>query len=199
MIVEKVRRLWFGLEDRMFDLRHGIDTSGIVPPSASAAGPHAPVTLHATAYQAVWTRNLRVLLREARKRRDARVFVDIGAGKGKACIYAATRFARVIGVEYAAPLLDDARENARRAGLSNVEFIHADAAQYDLPDEPALVFMFNPFDGVILGHFLDRNRARIRATGSLIAYANDLQRQILADKGFECVFREPRRALSLWR
>jgi precorrin-6B methylase 2 len=199
VIAEKVKRFWFGLEDRLFDLRHGIDTRGIAPPSAHAAGPHAQAARHATSYQAVWTRNLRVLVREAAKLAPLRLFVDVGSGKGKACIYAAARFEQVLGVEYAPELVEAARRNAQRAGRRNVEFVAADAAQYDLPEVPALVFLFNPFDAVILGRFLARNRERLKAHGSVIAYANDLQRQALADAGFSCVFRDPQRSISLWR
>lgn len=198
MTLEQVRRWWFGIEDRWFDWRLGIDTRGVVPP-AQLGDPHAAAHQHATSYQAVWTRNLRVLLREAARRSHVEVFIDVGSGKGKACFYAAPRFRRVIGVEYAGELVAEARRNQQRAGYANVEFVHADAAHYDVPQEPALVFLFNPFDAVTLGHFLERNAARLRASGSLIAYANDLQRQVLEAAGFACVFREPARNISLWR
>lgn len=198
MTLEQVRRWCFGLEDRWFDWRLGIDTRGVVPP-AQLGDPHAAARRHATSYQAVWTRNLRVLLREAARRQHAEVFIDVGSGKGKACFYAAPRFSRVIGVEYAGELVAEARRNQERTGLANIEFVHADAAQYDVPGEAALVFLFNPFDAVILGRFLERNTARLKASGSLVAYANDLQRQALEQAGFACVFREPARNISLWR
>jgi SAM-dependent methyltransferase len=197
VLVERVRRWLFGLEDRLFDLRHRIDTRGVVAPAAADA--HEQVARHATSYQAVWTRNLRVLVREAGKLAQPALFVDIGSGKGKACIYAARRFARVIGVEYAAELVAEARRNQQRAGRANIEFVQADAAVYDLPDETALVFLFNPFDAVILGRFLERNRDRIKARRSVVAYANDMQRQVLAGAGFECLYRDPVRSISLWR
>lgn len=198
MIAEKLKRLAYGLEDRLFDLRHGIDTRGVLPPAAHGDA-DAQAARHATSYQAVWTRNLRVLLREARRIGRAETFVDIGSGKGKACIYAAAHFARVIGVEYAPALVEEARRNSRRAGRTNISFVHADAAEYDLPEEAALVFLFNPFDAVVLGRFLARNVQRIRAHGSVIAYANDLQRDTIAAGGLVCVFREPARGISLWR
>jgi precorrin-6B methylase 2 len=198
LIPEKLKRLAYGLEDRLFDLRHGIDTRGVLPPAAGGDA-QSRAASHATSYQAVWTRNLRVLLREARKVLRADTFVDVGAGTGKACIYAAPHFAQVIGVEYAPQLVEEARRNQQRARRDNITFVLADAAEYDLPDAPALVFLFNPFDAVILGRFLARNRERIRAHGSVIAYANDLQRAALADAGFACVFREPARNISLWR
>lgn len=195
MIPERLKRLAFALEDRLFDLRHGIDTSGVLPASSS----HGPAARHATAYQAVWTRNLRVLLREAARLGRPRLFVDIGAGKGKACIYAAPRFERVIGVEYAQPLVDAARRNQQRAGCRNVEFVLADAREYDLPDAPALVFLFNPFDAQVLSRFLEHNRERMRRHGHIVAYANDVHRTALEAAGWRCAYRDPARGISLWR
>ncbi len=194
---ERFKRAWFSLEDRFFDLRHGINTRRFTADLAAAAG--LANAQHDNSYQAVWTRNLRVLVREARRHGNPRVFVDVGAGKGKACIYAAQHFDEVVGVEYAPALLQAAEANRRRAGCSNVRLLLADATQYDLPDQATLVFLFNSFDGVVLGRFVSRNLERMRANGSLIAYANDMQRDTLSQLGLECLFREDARHISLWR
>lgn len=197
-MAETIKRFLFALEDRLFDWRNRIDTRGIIagPDTAEKGREAAP---HGTAYQAVWTRNLRVLVRAAMRAGRPGIFVDVGAGKGKACIYASRHFARVIGVEYSSALVTAARANQARARRDNIEFVHADASDYDLPDAPALVFLFNPFDEVVMGRFIARNRERIKAHGSLIAYANDMQRETLARSGFKCLFRDPVRNISLWR
>lgn len=195
---EKLKRFFFALEDRLFDWRNNIDTSGVGSPAALAQeNPDAGI--HATTYQAVWTRNLRVLFRAARRQGMPRLFVDIGAGKGKACIYASRHFARVVGVEYSSQLVDAARANQQRARRNNIQFVHGDATHYDLPDETSLVFLFNPFDEVVLGQFIARNHDRIKTHASLIAYANDMQRETLVQSGYECLFRDPVRNISLWR
>lgn len=196
-MLEKLKRLFFALEDRLFDWRNNIDTRGVAAPADSVE--HAQASTHATASQAVWTRNLRVLIRAARQAGAPGIFVDIGAGKGKACIYASRHFARVVGVEYSGELVAAARANQQRSGRDNIQFVHADATHYDVPDETSLVFLFNPFDEVILGRFVARNRARIKAHGSLIAYANDMQRETLVQSGFACLFRDGVRNISLWR
>lgn len=194
---EKLKRFLFALEDRLYDWRNSIDTRGVTAPTG--LGQHAHAGAHGTAYQAVWTRNLRALIRAARRAGPTDIFVDIGAGKGKACIYASRHFSRVIGVEYSSDLVAAARTNQQRAGRDNIQFILADATHYDVPEEASLIFLFNPFDGVVLGRFIDRNRARIKAHGSLIAYANDMQQQTLVQAGFACVFRDTARSISLWR
>lgn len=197
-LAERIRRLVYAWEDRLFDWRHNIDTGGIVAVPALATG-NAEADSHATAYQPVWSRNLRALVRQARRLADPEVFVDIGAGKGKACFYAATRFERVIGIEYSALLVEAAKANLQRSGAANIEFVQADARLYDVPAQPCLVFMFNPFDGETLAQFVARNRERMKAHASLLAYANDIHREVLQGGGFACVFRDPRRSISLWR
>jgi precorrin-6B methylase 2 len=197
-IAEKIRRIAYAWEDRLFDWRHNIDTGGVIAVPDLATG-DGEADSHATAYQPVWTRNLCALVGQARQVANTQVFVDIGAGKGKACFYAASRFERVIGVEYSALLVNAAKANLQRAGVANVEFVQADARQYDIPDQPCLVFMFNPFDGQTLAQFIARNRERMKAHAGLLAYANDLHREVLQDAGFACVFRDARRSISLWR
>lgn len=197
-LAERARRLAFSWEDRLFDLRNNVETQGVIQPSELAASGDV-ANIHATAYQAVWCRNLRVLLREAEKAGTPPVFIDIGSGKGKACFYAAPRFRHVIGVEYSALLVDAARANLLRSGRTNIEFVQADATRYLLPAEKCLVFLFNPFDAEALDKFLVLNGERIKTSHSLLAYANDLHIDVLAGAGFECLFRESPRSISLWR
>lgn len=198
-VFERLKRAGFALEDWWFDVRNGVRTRGIIAAGRGSDAAPKEAVAHATAYQAVWCRNLRVLIREARSYANPDTFVDIGSGKGKACFYAARRFARVIGVEYSEPLLHCAQVNLRHSGKRNIEFIHADAANYDVPDLQCLVFLFNPFDAVILERFISNNLARLHSKGSLVAYANDVQSAVLVDYGFECLYKDEHRKLSLWR
>jgi SAM-dependent methyltransferase len=200
MRAERLRRWLFSLEDRLFDWRLGVDTGGTIAAGALQADEFADAMAHATAFQSVWCRNLRVLIRQARRLNpELGTFVDIGAGKGKACLYAAPSFQRVIGVEFSRELTALADANLRRTRFRNVEFVCADAADYDLPEAPTLVFLFNPFGAPVFERFLARNQRRMRSHGSLLAYANDVQRALLPPHGFECVFSDDYRRISLWR
>lgn len=199
LLAERLRRKFFALEDRLFDLRHNIHTGDMVAASELAAPDFPEAKRHATAFQSVWCRNLRVLVRAARQASPLTTFIDVGAGKGKACFYASGHFEQVIGIEFSKELVDAAQENLRRSGKRNIRFICADAAQYDLPQAPSLVFLFNPFDSALFEQFVLRNRARIKSDGSLIAYSNDVQRSVLESLGFECLFRDDYRCISLWR
>lgn len=197
-MIEKLKRIWFSWEDRLFDLMHGIDTRHHTVDHTAAPLDMATAE-HGTSYQAVWTRNLRVLVRAARNHANPQIFVDIGAGKGKACIYASLHFNSVVGIEYSASLLRDGQANCERSGRRNISLLLADACTYELPEHCCLVFLFNPFDGVVLHQFASRNLKRMKVHGSLIAYANDMQRDTLTQLGLQCLFRDPARNLSLWR
>ncbi len=197
--IESLKRIAYSVEDWWFDLRNGIDTRGVIPIGSLHRPGSAEPMAHATAYQAVWCRNLRVLIRAARAFAEPDVFLDIGSGKGKACFFAAPSFGQVVGVEYSQDLIACAQVNLSKSGKTNIRFIQADAAQFDLPRKQSLVFLFNPFDAVILERFLARNVDCLRAHRSLIAYANDVQQAVLVQYGFECVFSDRPRRLSLWR
>lgn len=59
--------------------------------------------------------------------------IDIGAGSGKlALAVAASTPARVLGIEYGERYVAAARASAGYFGLSNAEFLHADARDADL-------------------------------------------------------------------
>jgi len=95
------------------------------------------------------------------------VFVDYGAGKGRALAAAAARpFRKVIGVEISGELVEIARRNLarlkrRRAG--QVEIYHADATAFAVPDDANVFFFFNPFGGATLARVVERIRESWRA------------------------------------
>lgn len=199
--LERLRRGAFQLEDLLFDVRANIHTRGMIVQDQLHTD--SPNKLHATAYHAVWCRNLRKLIMTARTLGyELGSFVDIGCGKGKACFYASRfGFSRVVGVDFDPRLVEAAEANkaAFRYPAEAIEFLVGDAADYLVPEDGALVFMFNPFDASVMERFLERNAARLRASGSVVAYANDGQLAVLAGAGMVALFREPARKISLWR
>ncbi len=79
------------------------------------------------------------------------VFVDYGSGKGAAIIHAKTLgFNRTIGVEFAKELHEQALDNIEKLGLNDVEAIYADATTHTLPDNISVIYLFNPFDEVVM-------------------------------------------------
>lgn len=98
-------------------------------------------------------------------------FVDIGSGKGKVVLLASTHpFRRVLGVELYREFHDVAVDNLagfpesdRRAG--DVELVCVDAAEYELPREPLVLYFFNPFPVEILARVLANIESAIASGG----------------------------------
>jgi hypothetical protein len=89
------------------------------------------------------------------------VFTDFGSGKGPAVLVAATfPFARDLGVEVSDDLTRSARRNLERSRLrpraGTVEFVTADVLQYEIPDDLSVVYLYNPFTGLLFARFLER-------------------------------------------
>ena len=76
-------------------------------------------------------------------------FIDIGSGKGKVLLMAAHYpFKRVVGIEYAPVLHEVAVRNvaafrSEDQRCKNIEPVHADALQYEMPEGPLALFIFN--------------------------------------------------------
>ena len=77
-------------------------------------------------------------------------FVDLGSGKGRTLLMASEYpFRRIVGVEILPELHRAAEENicAFRESTgrgAQIEAILADACEYDLPETPLVVYLFNP-------------------------------------------------------
>jgi hypothetical protein len=149
-----------------FDKLHGTDTSGLIAGEIIAQGTRAKVS-ELTAYYGVAPSILHSLLDIWLHRTDPQpiertVFLDIGAGKGRAMLLASQfPFLRVEGVELNAPLATIAAANIslwhndlQAEALSPLTLHHADATTHPLPTEPTLAFLFHPFELPILRRFL---------------------------------------------
>ena len=88
------------------------------------------------------------------------VFVDFGSGKGKVLMLAAHYpFRRVVGVELWEDLHRVAVENLasfrdRPDCAAEVTSVRMDAADYPLPEEPLVLYFFNPFPEAVLTRVL---------------------------------------------
>lgn len=133
------------IEPDPFDAENGTDTARIVRlegleiPSANAA--------LGFRYQASAVDDLTVPLRSLDIDFERFVFIDIGSGKGRVVMLAAGwPFKRVIGVEFAPELHRIAEENVMRSTQSGqIELVCADASEYELPDEPMVLYFYTPF------------------------------------------------------
>jgi hypothetical protein len=143
------RRRWAEL-DRGFDRLHGVDTAGIVPLQALEITSANKDLGHR--YQATSPDGFRALMDAFELDVEQLTFVDLGAGKGRAMLLASELpFRRVIGVEFAPALCEVAKSNVERFSsprqrCHEFEVVCADAAEWELPHEPILVYIYNSFE-----------------------------------------------------
>lgn len=120
---------------------------------------------------------------------------DIGCGKGRAlCVAAHFGFGAVSGIDLSEELLQAARENLNSI-LKNQqqlhwELINGDAALHSVPDTVSAVFLFNPFDEIIMRkahqsilQSLERNPRHL-----YIVYVNPLYDTIFTERPFRKVY-----------
>jgi hypothetical protein len=96
-------------------------------------------------------------------------FVDLGSGKGRVlCLAAAYPFKRIIGVEFAEELHRAAQDNLRRfhapwRRTRELRSILCDATEWRWPDDPLVIFLFNPFRAPVLGRVVENLEASLLA------------------------------------
>jgi hypothetical protein len=135
---------------------------------------------------------------------DRDTFVEFGCGMGRVVHQAAMRpFRRVVGVEISPALAEIARTNlaARRDRYRcrNVEIVVCDAAEYRVPDDLTIGYLFHPFkdetlDAVIQGvsDSIDRRLRRVR-----LIYVYPLGRsQVLATGRFRLLKEQESRLID---
>jgi hypothetical protein len=137
------------------------------------------------------------------------VFADFGSGKGR-IVYEAAKypFARVIGVEISAKLNEVARRNIERNRhklvCRDVELVTSDAADFEVPDDLTIVYLYHPFGGEtfekVMGNIirsLNRNPRRL----TLIYQLPLNEDRILATGRFELIgtpVRRPERRIAIY-
>jgi SAM-dependent methyltransferase len=83
-------------------------------------------------------------------------FIDYGSGKGRVLLLASRLpFRRVVGVEFSPKLHRIAERNLRSIRIADrrsgpVESICMDAVRFPIPEEPVVLYFFNPFERPIM-------------------------------------------------
>lgn len=190
-----------GIEDYLFEKLNRLNLEAIVNREILKTSVRKNIK-HATYYQPITCRNLKLILDHARKTKISfDCFVDIGSGKGKACFYASKvmKCKKLIGVEFSLSLVKAANRNKSIFGDRSISFVNEDAAEYKLPESRCLIFLFNPFDDIILEKFIANNYNHFKRHESIIAYAYDAHRETLLLNGFRTIYRVADRKVSLYK
>jgi SAM-dependent methyltransferase len=137
-----------------FDRKHGTDTSGRKPVFLMRT--RSANVAFGTRYHPVVEADLNDALAQLPLDPRAFAFVDVGSGKGRAVLMAASMgFKRCVGVEYDADMAGVARRNALKMRV-RAEFVYADIVDYEWPSEDTVVFLFNPFGKEVFQAFVRR-------------------------------------------
>lgn len=119
-------------------------------------------------------------------------FLDLGCGKGRAmCIAAHQGFKQVTGIDLSKGLCEMAKENLTltKQKIPAFEFnvINNDAFYYEIPDDVDCIFLFNPFDEIIMSAVvnnifdsLQSNPRKLR-----IIYINPLHKEQFLKAGYK--------------
>lgn len=190
--VQSFARRYYVFKNALFTKRYSLDFNGFIPCDELLVDSQFSQT-NATAYQAYGSYYFKSLINFAISMSEKpKYFIDIGCGKGMQCIYAEKYFSfdRIIGIDFSKELIDIANQNLSNLKYSNIKFQLADAVKWKLPDERCMVFLYNPFNEIILERFIMGNIDNFIKYGSLICYANDIHRKTLINSGFETIYRD---------
>ncbi len=195
--VESIRARGFGttlkivfntIEDSLFDWRYGTETGRAV--DSDQLDSALANREHAVRYKATKARPFVALLRHLDLPQGS-TFVDVGSGKGRVLLLAAQHgFKRVMGVEFSAPLCEQARRNieifrARVQPLSPIEVVQADITRHEWRGDENVFFLYNPFDAVILAQFVERLKQSVAAHPRAVwlVYSAPLHAAVLEGSG----------------
>jgi predicted RNA methylase len=157
---EKARFQACSIFERAWDSVYRVDTSGQIElENLEVIGEHRSFG-HSVVSSSPRTFNFLAQLFPADKSNYA--FIDVGCGKGRVVLLASQLdFKQVIGVEFSPWAAEIAAGNIRafrgnRAGLGSCSIVVADALEYQLPNEPLVIYFCNPFLSQLSERFFER-------------------------------------------
>ena len=160
------------------------------------------INVHSKGFESSWATTIKYSIRLGlRHCPNAQTFLDVGSGTGKAMYIAlkSKKFEKVIGVELERKLYMKSRLILQNVNSKKKFFLHYENAEYFVvPNEPTIIFLFNPFNEIILNRFISKNLNRIRITKSAIVYVNDVHSNLLLDLGLNLCFKNYSRLISVY-
>lgn len=146
-------------KEERFDRKFNINT--VKPEFNYLKTDFSPNTQYAVPYEAIQLNVLQKMLDSIDITYSDYNFIDLGSGKARAILYAASLpFKRFIGVEFSDQLHNIAQENVR-SFLSNsthdidIQLYCMDATDFILPKENLVLFLYNPFHGRVMESVVD--------------------------------------------
>jgi SAM-dependent methyltransferase len=132
-----------------FDKKWGTDTSGTL--NHRELGVSLEKAVGITSYSPTDANHFHDLIGRLKINLSDYTFVDCGSGKGLVLLLASQYpFKHIVGIEFSPLLHDIAGANLRKNDpLSqrcfNIELVCQDATEYQFPEQPTVVYFYNPF------------------------------------------------------
>jgi hypothetical protein len=141
-------------------------------------------TKHSNDLENVWLLNLLKLYKIFTKthRPINYNFLDVGCGNGIPIIYSHKRFnfKSYQGFDFISDRVNNTKKNITNyliknhseAKITKFNIFYEDASSIKLDLDKYFIFMFNPFDSIIMNNFMKNNILLLRKSNSVIAYSN---------------------------
>jgi hypothetical protein len=192
------RRSRYG--DIDYDFENGVDTSW--------ATVSLRTRIHELAsgaqYQASEPELFSKILRSLPVQPDGFTFIDLGSGKGRTLLMASDYpFHRIVGVELLTDLNEIALRNitayfSAQQRCFNIKSVAQDARDFQFPDEPVVLYLFNPFPKYVLQAVLNNLHVSLEAHPReiYVLYHNLVQEEIFrAQSWLKEIHRTPQFAI----
>ena len=152
-------------------------------------------TSHASKYLPVDYFILEKLMDYVKALDNKKGFLDLGCGKGRALVVAAAYgFNPVIGLDFHPTLSSEAAYLTGtlkdRFPKTSFKVINNDAFYFEIPANVSTIFLFNPFDEVIMSGVMVNILKSQRITPRVIRvlYANPVHKDLFIEEGFKEIF-----------
>lgn len=180
----------FRLEEHAFDRKYSTDTKDLV--AASTLDVSEDKLGHAHGYEPTSIRLFNEILQELPISYQDYILVDFGSGKGRTLLLASNfPFKKIIGVEFSPRLNEIACNNIRiykseSQKCYNLESLCVDANDFEIPDEKAVFYFFNPFDEHVMRAVLSNIKASLKKYPReiFIVYANPVYHELMNQAPF---------------
>ncbi len=175
------------LRDFEFDVKYGTDTRRWV--KLEKLNIQSTNKDKGVEYQATREKAFTSLMKEIPLPAKENVFVDLGSGKGRALLMAASFsfFKKVVGIEFSGELCAIARKNieiyrAKTGVTTPIEIIESDVVKYVFRNDENVFYMANPFNDLVIKELLVRMRESLgrHPRKILLIYNNPLFRETVA-------------------
>ena len=149
------RRSRYG--DTDYDFDHNVDTTW----ATVSLRTRIRELISGAQYQASEPELFHEILRALPVLPEGSTFIDLGSGKGRTLLMASDyAFQRIIGVELLDELHEIAKQNvvtyrSDRQKCFNIEACSGDAREFQFPEEPLVLYLFNPFPEYVLKSVLE--------------------------------------------